>query len=325
MISGEVRRSFELMAVSARGDTRALAAGLAREMTGLALRTLAANALSVAVAAPERAAQFYDDLVEGWNGHPVYAKPIRQRSIPAPLPISPAFWSGFWRLMQTEAAARLPIDFTERTAFVSSLVPPDLQERVAVITRGYPGLRGAAAWPEPARFSLDTLAHCPRGSLGAAFHRVVMARGGRLEILDRDAWQLASLPPPLAYVNVRILQCHDLWRLTAGYEDTELHRLGMAAFQLGQFGHNYSALMMALVLSDLALNRPEGTELLLDMLICAYAHGRETPSLMRVEWETLWDLPVERVRELLKVRRFESGLPSDAIERITAAARTDSP
>lgn len=325
MIPAEVRRSFELMAVGVRGEARALGAGLARQATGLGLRALAANALAVAIAAPERGAPFYDELTEGWRGHPIYARPLRTRSIPAPLPIGSAFWSGFWRLVETPDEARAPLDFTERAAFVSTLAPGALTARHARLTLGYPGLREAASWPLPPRFDRADLDRCKPGSLGAAFRKVVDARGGALEILDREAWQLQSLPAPLGYVNVRILQCHDLWRLTAGYEETLLHQLCMAAFQFGQFGHGYSALMLALVLSDLAMNRAELAPLLLEPLLAAYAHGREAPPLMPTPWPTLWNQTPEAVRARLGMRPFDCATPSDVLERLGAAARLPGP
>lgn len=318
-ISGETRRSFESMAAGVRGEPWALAAGLSREITGVGLRVLAAKALSVAVSAPEQLPNLYDQAAEGWRNHPVFAKPMLSKSPPRPLPIGGAFWTGFWRLMDTPTAARGGVfDFTARAAFISSLVPPDFHERVAVMAKMYPGLRNVAALPEPPKFSLKALDACPPGSLGAEFRKIVATRGDVLEILDRDAWRLATLPPPLPYLNVRSLQCYDLWRLVAGYEDTVLHHIAMAAFQVGQFGHNYSALALAMVLAELAFERPQGTTDLLDTIFTAYAHGRETPPLMTVEWESLWTRPIPEVRQRLGVTAMTGKVPADAVERYRA-------
>lgn len=144
--------------------------------------------------------------------------------------------------------------------------------------------------------------------------------GFDLEVLDRDELGLADLPPPLDYLNVRILQCHDVWHTVAGYETTGLHEVAISGFQMGQFGHQYSATFLALVLTTLAWTQPiEATGFTLDTILSGYRHGRETPPLLGVEWESIWHLPISEVRAAVGVTPYDSPYPAGLLEELRSA------
>src|SRR5262249_5613853 len=146
---------------------------------------------------------------------------------------------------------------TTRTAALSGQVAPALVGRVARTALAFPGVAEAAAPGIPKKFSLDALERCPSGSLGDELRRLGVEPGFGLEPLDREGLGLEALPPPLGYLNARILQCHDLWHVVAGYRTTALHEVAISAFQLGQFGHHYSAMFLGMALTRLAFERPE--------------------------------------------------------------------
>lgn len=315
-----MRSAFEAMAAGRRGEPRDLAHGLQKELTGIGLRTLAARTLAAAVSSPELLAPLYDGLAEGWRGQPLLAESLARKSPPPPLPLERTFWTAFWGMMDRHVEARTnTARFVEQTAYISTLAPAGLQERVAGVALMFPAARGASSRAAPPVFDLKALDAAPAGSLAAGLRRTVAARGDRIELLDRAAWRLDNLPAPLPYLNIRALQCHDLWRLVLGCDDTLLHRMAMAAFQMGHFGHNYSALMLAMVFTELAFLRPPWTQDVLDTVLLAYVHGRETPSLLDVDWPAIWSRPVEEVRALLGITPMGVRAPSDAIEQRLAA------
>ncbi len=172
-------------------------------------------------------------------------------------------------------------------------------------------------WPE--RFRLADLAACPEGSLGADFHRLIVDNNFDLEVLDRDALGLARLRPPLDYLNARILQCHDLWHIVGGYHTTALHEVAISAFQLSQFGHNYSAQFLAFVVAKAAIKRTEGLALLLEIIFTGWRHGRGTPQLLDVVWPDVWREPMESVRKRLGVSPYQSPVPPDLVEQLERA------
>jgi ubiquinone biosynthesis protein Coq4 len=172
----------------------------------------------------------------------------------------------------------------------------------------------------PRRVRLETLARCPPGSLGGQFHALIVDNGFDLEVLDRDALGLDKLPPPLDYLNARILQCHDLWHITGGYRTTALHEVAISAFQLGQFGHHYSSMFLGMVLTRVAFERPEGGAIMLPTILSAWTHGRRTPPLLGVDWEAVWDKPLDQVRRNLGVTPYVSPFPADLFEQLQVAA-----
>jgi ubiquinone biosynthesis protein Coq4 len=175
----------------------------------------------------------------------------------------------------------------------------------------------AQGWPQ--RFTMAELAACPDGSLGHEFRRQIVDNNFDLEVLDRDALGLADLPPPLDYLNVRILQCHDLWHIVGGYHTTALHEVGISAFQLSQFGHNYSAQFLAFITAKAAIKRPEGLALVMEITLGAWRHGRATPQLLGVDWQDVWKEPTESVRQRLGVAPYVSPVPPDLVEQLERA------
>lgn len=133
-------------------------------------------------------------------------------------------------------------------------------------------------------------------------------------MLDREALSLRDLPPPLDYLNARILQVHDLWHLVGGYHTTGLHEIAISAFQLAQFGHAYSASVLAVTLASASVE-PVRYGVLSGVIAAAWGHGRITPPLLGVDWPAVWAEPIGTVRERLGVTAFESPWPADLFER----------
>ncbi len=321
------RRDYEAAAAKAQDGARIEA--LARAVRGGSAGrddciALAAAFAHCAFAAPERIALCWDAAARGWFDTPDEGAPIAL--VPAPAASPPAtLWADFWALVD---AATDPVGggigalgVTERTAALGAHLSSDFAPRAAAACLGYPGIADAAAHGLPGRFTLAALAACPPGSLGHDFHRQIIDNGFDLEVLDRDALGLAALPSPLGYVNARILQLHDLLHLTGDYHLTSLHEIAISGFQMGQFGHGYSAMFLAFVVTTAAASpAPGGLELMLDVILRGWRHGRRSPPLLGAHWEAVWDLPVAAVRERLGVARYDAPYPPDLLESLARAA-----
>ena len=321
MNRGEERAGFEALATAGADDAaaKALADRLKTKLDADGLKSLAALWLHTAAAAPERVAGIYDAAAEGWLGAPVGGRSARLADAP-PEPIPAVFWQGLWGLLDEPPGKLTAPNVTTRTAALAGEVSPNIQGRVAQAAMAYPGVPAAVAQGMPRRFTLEALARGPAGSLAATFHSLIVDNGFDLEVLDRDGLGLDKLPAPLGYLNARILQCHDLWHIVGGYQTTALHEVAISGFQLGQFGHHYSAMFLGMVLTRVAFERPEGGPLLLDTILSAWAHGRRTPPLLGVDWEAVWDRPTAEVRRRLGVSAYVSPWPADLFEQLSAAA-----
>ena len=288
------------------------------------LKALAALWLHGAAAAPETLPGIYDAAAEGFLGEPLGAKPVPTTSNPLPEPIPEpipaAFWAGLWKLLKEPRAGLGAVNLTTKTAALTGLISPAMSVRAGKASLAYPGVPAAVAQGYPHQFRLEALARCPPGSLARQFHALIVDNGFDLEVLDRQALGLDKLPPPLDYLNARILQCHDLWHLTGGYETTALHEVAISSFQLAQFGHHYSAMFLGTVLTRVAFEQPEGGAIMLPTILTAWAHGRRSPPLLGVDWESVWDRPLHEVRQRLGVTPYVSPFPADLFEQLSVAA-----
>jgi len=321
-MSGEHDRAgFEALAQAGAEDdaARALGGRLKANLQPADLKALAALWLHGAAAAPERIPHIYDAVCEGWLGETLGVAPVKTPTA-APAPIPPAFWQGLWGLLDEPRAGLEAVNVTTKTAALAGLVSADLPVRVGRSALAYPGVRDAVAQGYPRPFSLEVLARCPAGSLGHDFHSLIVDNGFDLEVLDRKALGLDKLPPPLDYLNARILQCHDLWHIVAGYRTTALHEVAISGFQLAQFGHHYSSMFLGMVLARLAFERPEGGPILLQTILTAWAHGRRTPPLMPVNWPNVWNQSLDEVRTRIGVTPYASPFPADLFEQVGVAA-----
>jgi hypothetical protein len=317
---------FEALAQAGAEDdaARALAARLKAGLQPADLKALAALWLHGAAAAPERIPGLYDAACEGWLGEPlVDAKggvaPIKTPS-GAPELISATFWTGLWELLQEPRGGLGAVNLTTKTAALTGLAAPQIAGRVGRSAMAYPGVPEGVGQGYPKPFSLDVLARCPAGSLGHDFHSLIVDNGFDLEVLDRKALGVDKLPPPLDYLNARILQCHDLWHIVGGYQTTALHEVAISSFQLAQFGHHYSSMFLGMVLARVAFEQPQGGPILLQTILTAWAHGRRTPPLLPVNWPAVWNKPLDNVRAKLGVIPYASPFPADLFEQLNVAA-----
>lgn len=304
MAKAAARNAFENMAREGRGDAGALALGLRHGVTGLGLRALAAKAVHVAAAAPERMIDIYDNAAAGWLGGPVF--PPRSRN-PEPLRISTGWWNTLWRMIGAPADnGRRP--YAEEMMRLAGELDPRINPRMAAAAREFPGVAEAAAGPLPEAYDLDLLSRFSPASLGYALRQEMLNPDG---FAPNAYWvsvlpYLRHMPSPLNHINIQVIQSMALWALVAGYTTRALDRVALGGFLMGQVGHHYSALASAVTLTTAAAKRPDNIEIVLDCLFKGWAHGREGPPLIQVDWEPLWSLRVDQVRETLQIRAFES-------------------
>ena len=281
---------------------------------------VAALALSVAVVAPEVLVEVYDGLTEGWLGAPPDG-PVVEPGVPRPSTVSDQLWDGLWALVFDPEAGRDPALITVRTAALTEFLSPEFHQRVADMALRYPGVADAAAGGIPRRFTLEELAACPTDSLGGSLHAFVVDNGFDLEVLDRDSLGLQQLPPPLDYCNVRILQCHDIWHLVSGHATSGLHEVSVSGFQMAQFGHQYSSMFLGMLQTKMAFTQPpEITTFTLDTILTGYVHGRETPPMLGVEWQSVWALPIPEIRGRLGISAYDSPYPAWILEEMQGQA-----
>ena len=276
---------------------------------------IAAALAQTAFLAPDRTAEIYDALAEGWCGRVVNAHPIEGFDRPPEL-APEGLWDEYWGIVEDGLAGELDaLSITQRTAALGHHSNEAAIARIAEMSHMFEGVTEAASGDLPDLIKLSTLAACPKGSLGAEFHDLIVDNKFDLEVLDRTEIGIGKLPKPLDYLNTRMLQAHDLWHITAGYQTTALHEIAISAFQMAQFGHNYSAQFLSITAVIGALGPGKSYRFLMDTITSAWIHGRESPALISIAWEEVWDQPVEKIRRTYGIKAYESPYPADIIER----------
>ncbi len=311
------RRAYEASVRS--GDTCGSCAhdvALVRDGDIEAARKVAAAVMHVATLAPERLVEVYDGLAEGWRGVAPSAPAVTGAPGPS-VEIPDGFFDGLWSMVDDPNLGKDPAEITVRTAQLAFTLPEEFFSRVAAFAHRYPGVTEASSKGLPPRFTLEALEDCPPESLGGHLRSLVVDQGFDLEVLDRDALGLKDLESPLDYLNTRILQCHDVWHEVAGYETTGLHEIAISGFQMAQFGHHYSSMFLAMTFTTTAFLAPvEGMGLLLDTVLEAYVHGRETPPLLGVVWEDIWDRSLDEIRDTVGCSTYDSPYDPALLELI---------
>lgn len=292
-----------------------------------AATAVVAAILRVATIDPGASMAVLDAITQGWldaEAGAIETPPAQSamlKNLAEPGKLDAGFWTPFWDFITTPSSAERGGD--EVTAMVAALGANlhesfgDLAEAAALV---HPGAKDAATRATPPKLTLDSLGALPVGSLGHDFYRLISDNNFNLEVVDREAARLHDMPPAQRYLNLRILQMHDVWHLVGGYRTTVLQEVAISAFSLAQFGHTYSAMLIGTAATASLFNSMEAFGLSMQIISEGWLHGRTTPSFMAIEWENEWHLPISEIRKRHGITPFTSVFPADLIEQMRDAA-----
>ena len=272
--------------------------------------------LWTAFAAPAAVTEVYDAIAAGAAGEAPDSASWQAEECAIP----DSFWETF---VETLTGPEQGYDATTITVAVAALggsVAEEFGGLAESAAQHHPGGNDAASQTIPDLTDIDALGRLPEGSLGNDLYRMLIDNDFDAEVLDREVIGLANLTPALRYVNTRILQMHDVWHLVAGYQTTSLHEIAISAFQLAQFGHNYSSMFLATVTTMSCCKTPAGFGLLMQNITEAWRHGRVTPALMPIHWESEWHETPEQIRARHGITPFKGSFPPDLLEQLAAVA-----
>ncbi|MEE4361754.1 MAG: Coq4 family protein [Pseudomonadales bacterium] len=268
-----------------------------------------------AFAAPAAVAAVYDLFAAAWFAQPLDAAPGEAGPIDGEETAIPeAFWTALEGVLVGPEAGYDAASITAAVAALGGALAPEFSGLAEAAARHWPDAVEVTERAVPGFIELAPLAALAPGTLGRTLHDLLTENGYDVEVLDRDAIRLSTLPPALRYLNTRILQMHDVWHLVAGYSTSASHEIAISAFQLAQFGHNYSAMFLAVVGAITHLQRPEVFPVIGLLVAEAWQHGRRTPPLMSVEWEAEWAADIEDIRARHGITPYESLLPANLFE-----------
>lgn len=266
-----------------------------------------------AYSCPDATQAIYDNISSAWLGcGPTPEIPIGL----VEAPLEESFWNAFWAVVEGPTEGYDALTITVAVAALAGAVHPSFEPIAEMHARNHPGATKAITSPIPGHTDIDALSRCPENSLGRLLYRMIVDNGYDPEVLDRETIKLSALPHALHYLNARILQMHDVWHLVAGYTTNSSNEIAISAFQLAQFGHNYSAMFLAAVTVMSATKEPRGFTILMQIVMEAWQHGRAAPVMMDIEWESEWNSSLESIRTKYGIPTYQSVFPADLLESI---------
>ena len=308
------RQAFELSVVKPGIDSLTQAVFDAKKGDVAARDTIVASLCWSAFCCPAALTITYDLISSAWLRN---ARIVADQKTSIPIsatsaPLDNSFWRAFWAVVDEQDFDAASI--TEAVASLGGAVDGTMLALSETAARDHPGAAAALEQPIPDRIDIRELERAPDGSLGNALYRMVTENNYDLEVLDREDIQLTQLPKALQYLNTRILQMHDVWHLVAGYSTSGSHEIAISAFQLAQFGHNYSAMFLAVVMMKSHHSQPRSFSILMQLIMEAWRHGRETPPMMDIVWEQEWNFTIEEIRSRHGIGCYHSLLSESLLE-----------
>jgi ubiquinone biosynthesis protein Coq4 len=288
---------------------------------------LAAAALMAhaAFVEPERQIAIFDAIAEAWLdfSDEDARRALLQEKLPflvarSKVPAAGAWetpsviWDAFWAVAEgradPQAGGSSALDVTMRVVNIGTLYDQELLRRCEQAVLMHQDIHSLLREPE-VRMTTNDLRHRPKESLGTDLLNMLTAKGYDLEVIDADTVLLPPQFPAQNRTNRRILQLHDVWHLFANYGFTAQGEVAISAFQLAQFGQNYSTRFLAVSTTGLCMSRAVDPDRFIALIGEGWRHGRAAPPLMSVPWHQLLDKPISQLRRELGVTPFQTRTP----------------
>jgi ubiquinone biosynthesis protein COQ4 len=144
---------------------------------------------------------------------------------------------------------------------------------------------------------LEKLERLPAGSLGCEF-----ARHCRLRSLDPN---LIHVPPDdeVGWFLNHLYQTHDIWHVVTGWGNDLPGEVGLGAFYAAQLrSPTFFGYMVALIFFNVIWRRADLDEVFA-AFSAGFAGGRKAQPIFGTDWGSLWELPIEQVRERFAIDR----------------------
>jgi ubiquinone biosynthesis protein COQ4 len=147
------------------------------------------------------------------------------------------------------------------------------------------------------------LAKFPSGSVGGAYRAFREARGFTAEGLADEARKVAPLvdaPHPVIWYSRRLRDIHDIWHVLTGYGTDALGEACVVSFSYGQTGNLGFAFIGWGAARE--VRREARTVPARRAVWQAYRNGKAARWLPGLDYEALFEQPLDQVRERLLIR-----------------------
>jgi len=152
---------------------------------------------------------------------------------------------------------------------------------------------------------LGDLAGLPEATLGRVFSDHCRERE-----IDPN---LIHIPPTdeIGWMLNHFYQTHDIWHVLTGWGNDLPGEVGLGGFYAAQFGNPaFFGYMLALIFLNVIMRRADLGEVF-EAFSSGYQTGKRTPPLFGVDWDAVWDVPLDELRDRFEIDR--AGIVGDGI------------
>jgi ubiquinone biosynthesis protein COQ4 len=132
------------------------------------------------------------------------------------------------------------------------------------------------------------------GTLGRSFAEFLVLNG-----LDPNFYPPIEARTDADYVVLRMRQMHDIIHVITGFDASPEGELGLQGFLLGQMASPLSMILIGGAALTLPFHQQEKWVRYMTNISRGWTMGREARLCFGVDWDSLWDLPLEEVRREL--------------------------
>ena len=205
-----------------------------------------------------------------------------------------------WRLVRNDPSTQIDEAAIVEMGFVNSRLGRRFARWHEVVDRLKGDPRTAESFRQRKPFGpieLSALERLPAGSVGRVFADHCRARG-----LDPN---LVHVPPTddVGWMLNRLYQSHDIWHVVTGWGNDLPGEFGLGGFYCGQLrSPSFFGYMVALLILNVVWRRANLDEVL-DAFTAGYRSGRRSQPVWSVDWDEVWELPLEELRAQLQIDR----------------------
>jgi ubiquinone biosynthesis protein Coq4 len=162
--------------------------------------------------------------------------------------------------------------------------------------------RTAAAMREQKSFGpivVERLLQRPEGSLGRVFAEHCRTAG-----IDPN---LVHVPPTddVGWMLNHMYQTHDIWHVLTGWGTDLPGEVGVAAFYSAQFGSPpFFGYNLALIFLNVVMRKADLGQIF-EAFSVGYQTGQRAEPLFGMDWDALWDVPIEELRTRFNINPAE--------------------
>lgn len=246
--------------------------------------------VKLALAQPLAIDETLDKLAASWQEKwalPLPELPAVRHEVPGKL------WELFWDNLETSGATPFFVLAGQYPSYLDDRLRDDYARLMLSKTGAYrETILDHLTRPD---YTLESLRDYPEDTLGYVFYHQLVDNNLGLEALSPNKYTWVDTR--IEFVGRRYLQTHDIWHAVLGYGVKPYEEVALQVVNLAQIGGAFAAYLPAMLTCRFLFFNPSQVTYFLDLICQSWLHGRQTPPLMPIKWEEMWDWPLSEVRE----------------------------